>query len=743
MNAGLTLLTALALEVALIVAFVYACQRAARSAVWQRNLWQVALVSIALVFLGELSGVNRGLLQSARPAAVAPPIQAQRTPPTPTIAPQHHDAVAPPALPAPSSPSRHHSTTPSLHYSAPLAATAPPSRWWPILVWPLGSALLLLLLLARHAACLVWRWRGVRPAPDELRNRVQSLARAAGLRGAIRTVHSARLIAPVAFGFLRRAIGLPLDFETRFTRAQQEAILMHELAHLAARDGWWYLAADMLVAALWWHPLVWFARRQLHSASEAAADESSLALANGPATLAECLVQVGAQLAPSGAFNRLGIGGSGFRSQLGRRVERLLHLEPRAWRPARRRDSLLKFVVPLALLPVCLLCTAWLHPQSSGESAMKTLRQNWKNSALALALSAFAVVNAEADDPAQPRNADSDALHLRVVHLKYRLADDALQLVKPTLVPGSRAVADERTNSLLIHAPESEWQRINPLLAKLDVAQAAPTAPVAPAAPTPPATAPAPKAPKPAAPAKARAPSPAPSDRRAIEFKLENAVFQEVFFDGLPLSEVIHYLMDESRKLDPDKEGVNFMIPAPRNTSAAKDPAASEPLDLNNVTIKLNPPLRRVRMIDALDAICKGADQPITYSITDYAVLFEPERPASLELTARTFQISPADLVRGLREVYELSNPDYLNPNGQARFLLEQLGISASKPNLVRYNAENGTLMVRATPAELDIITAAVEMLSSNTPKPRSMRPAPPPPPAAPPSAQPRSSSPF
>jgi tetratricopeptide (TPR) repeat protein len=44
-------------------------------------------------------------------------------------------------------------------------------------------------------------------------------------------------------------------------------------------------------------------------------------------------------------------------------------------------------------------------------------------------------------------------------------------------------------------------------------------------------------------------------------FKLLNEIrLPEVLFDGLPLNEVVKYLDDEVRKLDPNKQGINFMM---------------------------------------------------------------------------------------------------------------------------------------------------------------------------------------
>ena len=69
-----------------------------------------------------------------------------------------------------------------------------------------------------------------------------------------------------------------------------------------------------------------------------------------------------------------------------------------------------------------------------------------------------------------------------------------------------------------------------------------------------------------------------------LESKLQEIVLAEVSFDNLPLSEVLKFLNDESRKHDHDKRGVNFLInPNPPMTVPAAngvpiDPASGLPL---------------------------------------------------------------------------------------------------------------------------------------------------------------------
>ncbi len=73
-------------------------------------------------------------------------------------------------------------------------------------------------------------------------------------------------------------------------------MLAHELAHLARRDPAWQSAAMLACAVLWWQPLSWWSSRRLRAASEAAADEASMLLPDGPSQLAASLVSLAQRL---------------------------------------------------------------------------------------------------------------------------------------------------------------------------------------------------------------------------------------------------------------------------------------------------------------------------------------------------------------------------------------------------------------------------------------------------------------
>ena len=199
---------------------------------------------------------------------------------------------------------------------------------------------------------------------------------------------SPKITAPVVLGGRRPVLVLPPQF-VRDSTPNNKRHLAHELAHLIARDPAWQTMATLVCSLLWWHPLAWWSRRQLHAAHEALADEASLAVPDGPRTLAEALVLFGQRLVRPELQFGLSLGGGRFRSALGRRVQRLLELPHRRRSPIRRaRLAFVHFSLPvlwrwrpyrnrLGSLPSFL---------EAGETTMSVLTSSWRCSLVATAM---------------------------------------------------------------------------------------------------------------------------------------------------------------------------------------------------------------------------------------------------------------------------------------------------------------------------------------------------------------------
>lgn len=303
----------LAAQSTLLLVVASFSQGLARAPQSRRRFWLAALAGVALLLANSLAGLDRPL---ARHFAAG--------------APSSLGVIVRGNLPVTSAPTGADASETSLRSAAGLPSEAPPTQvgtCWPAWLWLAGAAAIGLWSLAPR----IWLACVGRRAPaaesPEFQRRIQSLAGRLNIRLRVRVVWMPRLAGPVAFGVVRPSIGLPADFWTAHSAIEQDAVLAHELAHLAARDPFWLALADGLAAVLWWHPLVWWGRRQLRAACESAADEASLVVEDGPAVLAGCLVALASRWQQRGVLGLLGM--AGFRSGLGRRVERLLHLRGR------------------------------------------------------------------------------------------------------------------------------------------------------------------------------------------------------------------------------------------------------------------------------------------------------------------------------------------------------------------------------------------------------------------------------
>ncbi|HTU92525.1 MAG TPA: M56 family metallopeptidase [Gemmataceae bacterium] len=156
----------------------------------------------------------------------------------------------------------------------PPAMPPQPSLWPQMLriVWGAGALLWFLLALERlhHFRRLL---RFARPAPAALQERTLCLAHSLGLKRCPRVRLLPGRIAPMlwAIGGPPRLL-VPADLLDVLSDEQLDTLLLHELAHLRRRDHWVRVLEFVVMGLYWWHPVVWFARRELREAEEQCCD---------------------------------------------------------------------------------------------------------------------------------------------------------------------------------------------------------------------------------------------------------------------------------------------------------------------------------------------------------------------------------------------------------------------------------------------------------------------------------------
>jgi beta-lactamase regulating signal transducer with metallopeptidase domain len=166
----------------------------------------------------------------------------------------------------------------------PLVPAAPTSR--PDLPPPAaGPSWRLPVAVAWLTGSLLWAgmagWRVIRfqrllryteLAPAPVQEQARRLANRLGLARCPGVWLVPAPVSPLLWALGTPRLLVPVALWERLTEAQRETLLVHELAHLRRRDHW-VRGLELAVTALyWWHPVVWWARRQLREAEEQCCD---------------------------------------------------------------------------------------------------------------------------------------------------------------------------------------------------------------------------------------------------------------------------------------------------------------------------------------------------------------------------------------------------------------------------------------------------------------------------------------
>ena len=152
---------------------------------------------------------------------------------------------------------------------------------------------------------------------------LSALARAQrrmGFKHGTALLTSNELASPISWGLMRPVI--LLNSRAVEAAGEAEAIIAHELAHVARMDWIKLLLARFATALFWFNPLVWLLAREAHQLREEAADDSVLAADIVDTDYAQLLVGVARHECPGLLLGAHGVAPS--KSSLARRVARVL-----------------------------------------------------------------------------------------------------------------------------------------------------------------------------------------------------------------------------------------------------------------------------------------------------------------------------------------------------------------------------------------------------------------------------------
>ncbi len=180
------------------------------------------------------------------------------------------------------------SEEPPIAGAAALASDVVPSpsphretSWLTIVAWCWGLGVALLALA--HAFRIVRFLRLLRaaqpPAPFVLKM-AEGIAERLGLRRIPEIAMLPVRLSPMVWSLGGRPrVLLPAELFDRLDADARQGILAHELAHVRRRDHWIRLLELAMTTLFWWHPAVWWARRQLQELEEQCCDGIVLGMA--------------------------------------------------------------------------------------------------------------------------------------------------------------------------------------------------------------------------------------------------------------------------------------------------------------------------------------------------------------------------------------------------------------------------------------------------------------------------------
>lgn len=140
------------------------------------------------------------------------------------------------------------------------------------IAWGLGSAVTLFLFAYR-----AWRFQrflnlAIR-VDDRLNERATQLARAVGLSRCAQVVVVESVVSPLLWGIGRSArLVFPAQLARQLDEKARDSLILHELAHFSRGDHWVRLLELVVQVLFWWHPVVWWARREIEASEEQCCD---------------------------------------------------------------------------------------------------------------------------------------------------------------------------------------------------------------------------------------------------------------------------------------------------------------------------------------------------------------------------------------------------------------------------------------------------------------------------------------
>jgi bla regulator protein blaR1 len=160
----------------------------------------------------------------------------------------------------------------------------------------------------------------IKPLDDLWNLRLNGLSNKIGINKSIHIFESVKVKVPVALGYLKPMILLPVGMLSGLPQDQVEAIVIHELAHIKRYDFLLNLFQTIIETLFFFHPVVWWITSLLKNERENCCDDLTLKLCGGSLVYFKALYNLQQIYSEESEFVLAAIGK---RNQLFRRINRM------------------------------------------------------------------------------------------------------------------------------------------------------------------------------------------------------------------------------------------------------------------------------------------------------------------------------------------------------------------------------------------------------------------------------------
>jgi bla regulator protein blaR1 len=161
-----------------------------------------------------------------------------------------------------------------------------------VLIWLVGIAFFALRMMGGLMYVEILKTRHLTPLSIDWQSKMNLYKNQLAIPQKVQLLESALITIPMTIGWLKPLILLPIGAVNGMSTQQVEAIIAHELAHIAGRDYLLNIVQTTIEILFYYHPAVWFISANIRMERENRCDDVAVALCGNSLTYAKALLAI-------------------------------------------------------------------------------------------------------------------------------------------------------------------------------------------------------------------------------------------------------------------------------------------------------------------------------------------------------------------------------------------------------------------------------------------------------------------